>query len=136
MTGIPDADETVLIEGMKSHKLNDRAARWNKKSDEIEELKKIFFEFLKNATERQTGYVYGKPIVYERSPDEEFHTIANITNHLIEEEMVDDPVPEQLPPVEEVTESAAIGESTFVHDMQNAVEERPLVHKNTLDRYN
>ena len=61
--------------------------------------------------------MYGKPIVYERSPDEEFHTIANITNHLIEEEMVDDLEPEQHPPVEEVTESAAIGESTFVHDM-------------------
>ena len=42
-----------MIEGMKITKINDRAAQWNKRSDEIEELKKIFFEFLKNSTERR-----------------------------------------------------------------------------------
>ena len=32
--------------------------------------------------------VYGKPIVYERSPDEEFHTIANMTQNFINEDEV------------------------------------------------
>ena len=33
------------------------------------------------------------------------------------------------------SESAAIGESTFVQDMQNTIEERPLISQDTLGKY-
>lgn len=48
-----EEEEVQLVEGMKSTKIHDRAIMWKKRSDEIEELKKIFFEFLKNSCERK-----------------------------------------------------------------------------------
>ena len=64
--------------------------------------------------------MYGKPTVYERSPDEEHHTIANITQNFIEEEDIIITEPEQREDLKLeaiASESAAIGESTFVQDM-------------------
>ena len=79
--------------------------------------------------------VYGKPIVYERSPDEEFHTIANMTQNYIEEDEVISEQKEKETLQLEATESAPIGESTFVKDIDNTFEERPLISQETLGKY-
>ena len=48
---------------------------WNKRSDEIEELKKIFFEFLKNSCEKRESGVAYRPTEYERHEEEEEFTV-------------------------------------------------------------
>ena len=52
-----DDDETGhrLLSGTKMSKIKARALLWNETSDEIDELKKIFFEFLKNLCEAKKG---------------------------------------------------------------------------------
>ena len=74
--GLTD-DETGqrLLHGTKLSKIKARALLWNNKSDEIEELKKIFFEFLKKLCEAKTDNLLNKPILIERLENDEVYSL-------------------------------------------------------------
>ena len=77
--GLTD-DETGqrLLHGTKLSKIKARALLWNGKSDEIEELKKIFFEFLKKLCEAKTDNLLNKPKLIERLENEEVYSLDSI----------------------------------------------------------
>ena len=58
-----------------------------------------------------------------------------MTQNYIEEDEVISEQKEKETLQLEATESAAIGESTFVKDIDNTFEERPLISQETLGKY-
>ena len=59
-------------------KIKDRAIHWNNRSDEILELKKIFFEFIKTITSTRENKNRTRLTLYERYDTDEYFTLDGL----------------------------------------------------------
>ena len=54
---------------------------WNNRSDEILELKKIFYEFIKNTVSTKENNIKAELILYERNETDEYYTLDSLTGY-------------------------------------------------------
>ena len=65
----------------KITKIKTRATQWKERSDEIDELKKIFYEFLKNTIASKENRIVAQPILYKRYDTDEYFTLDSLTGY-------------------------------------------------------
>ena len=67
--------------GTKMSKIRERAINWNNISDEILELKKIFYEFIKKLVESREHSNKTELTLYERYDTDEYYTLDNLIGY-------------------------------------------------------
>ena len=73
-----DSNGDPRVMGTKMSKIRERAINWNNISDEILELKKIFYEFIKSIVTPRKNSADNKMILYERNDEDEHYTLDSL----------------------------------------------------------
>ena len=68
----------TLVTRSKMSKVRERAAQWKMHSDEVLELKKIFYEFLKNTVASKEKGSKAQLTLYERYDTDEYFTLDSL----------------------------------------------------------
>lgn len=62
-------------------KIKNRAVQWANRSDEVLELKKIFYEFIKKLVESREHSNKTELTLYERYDTDEYYTLDNLIGY-------------------------------------------------------
>ena len=73
-----DSNGDPRVMGTKMSKIRERAINWNNISDEILELKKIFYEFIKSIVTPRKNSADNRMILYERHGGDEHYTLDSL----------------------------------------------------------
>ena len=73
-----DSNGDPRFMGTKISKIRERAIHWNNISDEILELKKIFYEFIKSIVTPRKNNADNRMILYERHDGDERYTLDSL----------------------------------------------------------
>ena len=73
-----NASDGSIKVGTKMSKIKNRAIQWNNRSDEVLELKKIFYEFIKKLVESKENSNKTELTLYERYDTDEYYTLDNL----------------------------------------------------------
>ena len=73
-----DSNGDPRVMGTKMSKIRERAINWNNISDEILELKKIFYEFIKSIVTPRKNSADNRMIIYERHDEDEHYTLDSL----------------------------------------------------------
>ena len=76
-----NAGDGSIKVGTKMSKIKHRAIQWANRSDEVLELKKIFYEFIKKLVESKEHSNKTELTLYERYDTDEYYTLDNLIGY-------------------------------------------------------
>ena len=76
-----DSGDGSIKVGTKMSKIKHRAIQWGNRSDEVLELKKIFYEFIKKLVESKEHSNKTQLTLYERYDTDEYYTLDNLIGY-------------------------------------------------------